>query len=227
MLESRLELSVQKDMMSEVVRLVRRATRWLLRNRPSYDQLTETITLFSKQTETLYDALPKLMVGEEAKYCEERKANLINANVPAELASKMALIRSMYSALNIIETAAEHQVNIYDVATAYFNLADRLDLVWFREQINSFEIANHWTLLARAAYKGDLDLLQRQLTLAVLRHKRKKENIHDCIQHWLENQSRFLQRWQALLADLRSSSNKDFAMLTVAMRELSELSEAK
>src|SRR3989338_2380597 len=49
-LEGKIESKIQKDLMIEVVRLVRRATRWLLRNRPSYKELTDTINLFSKQT---------------------------------------------------------------------------------------------------------------------------------------------------------------------------------
>ena len=72
-------------------------------------------------------------------------------------AIKAASAARIYHALNIIEAATVHDTNIFRVAKIYFMIVDRLDLLWFRDQINQYPIKDRWSVLAKAAYKGDLD----------------------------------------------------------------------
>lgn len=224
-LDHKIDIEVQRDMLIEIVRLIRRTTRWLLRNRSKKFDITGTISLFSGHVNNLREHLLEHITGADAEYIKEREKELVTAKVPKEIASQIAGLRAIFSALNIVEAASTHSESISDVMTVYFQLAEKLELTWFREQINNFDVSNHWTVLARAAFKGDLDWLQRALTVAVLHQKPRSRNVKLLLESWLDKQQRFITRWQRLIDDLRSSSANDYAMLTVAVRELTDLAE--
>lgn len=211
------------EMTLEAVRLTRRAVRWLLRNqRPPYD-IQALIERFAKPVTTLYQQLPNLLIGVERDNFDKRIKTLIAADVPSEIAVRVTSARYIYSALNIIQVVTEFKENIDEVAKIYFILADRLDLVWFREQINAYPVDTHWVVLARSAFKDELDEQQRALVVSVLKHKDKGMSVEESIDVWIKEHDVLLQRWQAVLTQMRSASVIDASILTVAIQELSEL----
>lgn len=216
--------TMELEMMLEVMRLVRRAVRWLLRNmRPPY-RVEETIQNFSGKVAALYQKLPDLLLGTEKENYEMKNQTLVNAKVPMEIANKIAGARYIYSALNIIQVATENNVDVDEVATIYFIMADRLELVWFREKINAYPVDNHWSALARSTFKDELDAQQRALVNSVLKHKKDSDVLKN-INIWFKDHQTLLQRWQAVVTQLRGSAVIDPSMLTVAIRELSQLAE--
>lgn len=213
------------EMMSEVAKLARRAIRWLLKNRrPPYD-ISDMIAEFSDSVAKLYQDLPQLLVGSEKENFDNSIRSLISANVPEEIAIKVASSRYIYSALNIIDIVKKHKVNIHKIAEIYFILANRLELVWFREKINSYSVDDRWSVLARSTFKDELDAQQRALTISVLRHKNKEKTIETRINLWFADHKPLIERWQNILADLRSATVIDSSMLLVALRALTDLAE--
>lgn len=213
------------EMMLEVAKLVRRAIRWLLKNRrPPYD-IGAMIAEFSDSVSKLYQQLPQLLVGTEKESFDSNIKAFVAAHIPEEIAIKVASSRYIYSALNIIDIVKEHKVDIHQVAAIYFILAERLELVWFREKINSYPVDNRWSVLARSAFKDELDAQQRALTISVLQHKDKEKNVEVRINIWFEEHKPLIERWQSILTDLRSASAIDSSMLLVALHALSDLAE--
>lgn len=220
--DSQLEM-LQLEIMVEAMRLIRRSVRWLLRNRrPPYD-IAATIDYFNTYVRDLYQHLPQLLVGVQKENFIAKQQKLIADGVSSDIATRVASGRYIYSALNIVEIAKEKNADIFEVATIYFVLADRLELVWFREQINAYPVDTHWTVLARSSFKAELDIQQREITISVLQSKVKGKDVNAIIDSWFEKHQHLLQRWQAVLTQLHSTTVIDAAMLTVAIRELSEL----
>jgi glutamate dehydrogenase len=161
-------------------------------------------------------------VKEKEKF--NRQMNyLIAEGVPKDIAQGISATRPIFSALNIIEAATITGMGVIEVAKIYFRLMERLELIWFREKINDYPIDNHWAVFARADYKGDLAYLQRVLTINVLTLPIDK--IEDKVDKWFETNKKYIKRWKAVLNDLKTTSTNEFAMLTVAMRRLSELAQ--
>ena len=225
-LDYKVDATVQHQMTDDVVRLVRRATRWFLRNRREHMDIEKTINHFCHHVLGLSRRLPKLILGDDKARLEEYRDALIAANVAPEIALKIAGTTAIYHALNIIEAASVENADVYHVAKIYFILVDRLDLLWFRDQINEFSVDSHWTVLAKAAYKGDLDLIQRELTLGVLHLDVKSKSITARINAWFNQYKPLIARWQSILGDIRSTQVKDFEIFSVAIRGLSELAQA-
>ncbi|MCH9770607.1 MAG: NAD-glutamate dehydrogenase [Gammaproteobacteria bacterium] len=225
-LDYKVEAMVQLQMMQEVVSLVRRSVRWLLRNRRHKIDIQNTINDFSDPIAGLFKRLPDLLLGDDRRKFEEYRDELVANNVPPDVALKVATAQPLYQVLNIIESSQQNNTDVYYVAKIYFILVERLKLSWFREQINNYPADNHWSVLARAAYKGDLDWIQRSLTLGVLNAEVKVDSVSAKVDAWFEQHTGLIERWQRIIADIRSTEAKEFALLSVAIRELSDLAQA-
>jgi glutamate dehydrogenase len=81
-------------------------------------------------------------------------------------------------------------------------------------------INDRWSALARSAFKSDLDWAQRELTISVLNLEVDAKTTAARVNVWLDKYARLVERWKRVLADVRASSTKDFAILSVAVREL-------
>ena len=225
-LDYRVDMSLQYQMIDEVIRLVRRATRWLLRNWREQILIPKMIAHFEPHIKGLYKRLPKLLLGSDKEDVDLRRDQLITAQVPEEIATRIASVRSMYHALNIIEVANAHAADVYQVAQTYFTLVDRLDLHWFRDKINDHPVTHRWSVLAKAAFKSDLDLIQRELTASVIGFDQGVKNMMHRVDIWLKDHDDLIARWRFMLTDLRSEEISDFSIVSVAMRELFDLVQA-
>ncbi len=214
-LDYQVAMSVQQDMIDELVRLVRGASRWLLRSGHDLSNIQKVVSHFEPHVKGVYKRLSRLLLGNDKADLEKRSADLQTAGVPVEMALDIASARSVYHALNIIEAATNRKMDVYQVAKVYFTLVDRLDLYAFRDKINSYPITHRWTVLARAAFKSDLDWIERELTSAVI--------ASGTVDAWLEQHRDLIDRWQTLLIDLRSEDITDFSIISVAIRELFDL----
>nr|WP_230206126.1 NAD-glutamate dehydrogenase [Coxiella-like endosymbiont of Amblyomma americanum] len=221
-LDYKVNSTVQYQINVDVIRLIRRATRWLLRHRRDAFNVSSTILHFQDHITAIYMRLPKLLLGADKLTMDEQKNVLISQNVPPALALRIAGITPLFHALNIVEAATTYHEEIFRVAKIYFMLVDRLDLCWFRNRINSYPVDNRWSALARSGYKGDLDWIQQELTVRVLLDTNSR-SIPGKIKEWLARHDDITQRWQAILAAMHNTDEKDFAILFVAIRELFHL----
>jgi glutamate dehydrogenase len=222
-LEHKVSADVLHNMTLDVSQLIRRATRWFLRNRHGQFNILETINHFKKPFQKLVEAMPELLTGQAKVDYQNRAASLVKSGVPRAIAQQFAVTREIFSLLNIVEAAEGHKTDITTIAALHFMLIDRLDLIWFREQINAYPITNHWAVLARAAFKADLDSLLRAITVSAIAGHTKNLDIEQQLSRWFTKNAEQVARWESMVADLRSSTTNEFSMLTVAMRELVDL----
>lgn len=225
-LDHRTSVDVQHDMLLDIVRLGRRATRWFLLNKRSRFDIEKMVNHYVKHLNILAKNLSNLIYSDELENLNRRVDYLIANDVPEDVAKRIAATRPLYSALNIIEAATNNNIDVCEVAKIYFKLMDRLELTWFREKINDYPVDNHWAVLARADYKGDLDYLQRALTVSVIKINSNTKNTDELVEQWMSENRKSISRWKSILSSLRSTNTNEFAMLTVAMRGLLELAQS-
>ena len=224
-LDYKVDASVQYAMMIDIVRLVRRATRWFLINRREKIDIQATIDLFSAPADSLYKRLPKLLNGSDQERYEQRHNDYMAAGVPAEIAYRIASTDAIYHTLNIIEVSRLNDFDYALVAKTYFAVIDRLELLWFRDLIDTYRNDTNWKILAKASYKGDLDWVQRGITLSVLKAPSKSTDLTVRINEWALHNKAALDRWESVLVRLRGTETREFAMLAVAIRELADMAQ--
>lgn len=219
--------TMQHDMFIDLIRVVRRGSRWFLRNRRSGLEVRTEIEKFSPKVEALTKILPEYLTGYSLEYWENRRMKLYDSGVPEDLAGLIAMTPGLLSVLAIIEAADVTGHPINRVAEVYFMLGETLDLNWFGNEINQLQVNDHWQGLSRESFRDDLEWQQRSLTIAVF------DNFNDAgfsaserIQLWQQRHESLIQRWMNLVAELKAGQGSKFAMYSVALRELLDLAQA-
>ncbi len=218
--------SVQYQMMTDVVRLVRRATRWILRNRRIGIDIKECIASFKDKVDELYVLLPSLLIAVESERFKQVTEELTEQGVPQVLALRVAGAGPMISSLDIIEASRTSTFTVQDVANMYFALGARLKLDWFRQELGLHPVANSWDALARAACRDDLDRQQRSITASILSQYTDIKDVQLALDAWQTQYRGLVERWMLMVADLKAMKKRDYNMFTVALRELLDLVQA-
>lgn len=146
--------------------------------------------------------------------------------MPLRLAKMVAGARSLYAALGIIEVAGDAGVPVDKVAQIYFGLGERLELDWLAQRLNRLSVDNNWQALAREAFRDDLDWQQRAAVAGAIHGRVKGCSVDDVIDKWCDENRWLLQRWKTVLSELKSAKKQEYAMYTVALRELFDLAKS-
>ncbi|ETN92584.1 NAD-specific glutamate dehydrogenase [Gammaproteobacteria bacterium MOLA455] len=222
---SDLPATVQLDLLHILIRLTRRTTRWLLRNRRHNLNCSEIVGQFTAPMHLLLQQLPELHEVEWIKLWSAEKANITELGVDDLLASRLAASDSMFICLGVVDTALYLGKPVQQVAKLYFKLGEFLSLDWFMAQIVALNPGNRWQDLARESYVDDLEGQRRRLT-ANLMGDLVGDNIQLLVEGWQQQQAPLIERWRFMIKDLRHGPTPDFAMISVALRELLDLVQA-
>ncbi|WP_198780143.1 NAD-glutamate dehydrogenase [Shewanella putrefaciens] len=214
---------VQGEMLHQLRRNMRRACRWFLRHRNRTWSIEQTVAFFKPVFEQIKANVHLYLVEEEAKGIQSEINALIRENVPQDVATVVANMSTLFSALDIAQIAQAEGKTVALVAETYFKLGARVELHWFLEQISAQPVANHWQALARAAFREELDWQQRALSSVVLRTCSESCDAESVISQWIEINQGLLERWFHMLADFKTSQSHEFAKFSVALRELNLL----
>jgi glutamate dehydrogenase len=109
------------------------------------------------------------------------------------------------------------------VAEVYFGLGEFLSLDWFMAQIVDLQPDSRWQDLARETYVDDLESQRRRLTACLCK---RESNGTSAMNKWQAEQKELIHRWKLMIKDLRKVPQSDFAMISVALRELLNLVQA-
>ncbi|MGM0985506.1 MAG: NAD-glutamate dehydrogenase [Pseudomonadota bacterium] len=224
-LDNQVPSAVQYAMMLDVMRMLRRATRWFLRNRTGMST-RDAIDFFAPRLAQLQENIGKRLRGEEHAAWEARRNELMEAGVPEALAATVAAAGSLYAALGIIQAARQTNEKPQRVAEVYYEIGDRLELPWMIQQITDLRVRDSWQAQARETFRDDIDRQQLALTTSVLGMEDGPRDATERVEQWLSLHQGMHGRWCRLLEEVRSGSHGGFPLFAVAVRELVDLAES-
>ncbi len=222
-LDARVEAQTQIRMLLDGRKLVERATRWLLRNRRPPLDVAATVSYFWERTAELFGRIPELLLDGAREDLERATEQLVEANVPPELARRVATFKTMFSALDIVDVAEATDQPVETAAEVYFTLGDRLRFYWVRSHVEALPRDNRWQALARAALRDDLYGQQAELTAEILRSTPEDLSAPERIEAWVDGNRGLVERTLQVLADINASGAFGLATLSVALREIRNL----
>ncbi len=225
-LDYKVSSEVQMNMVMAAVRLLKRSTRWFIRNHRDLSDMPKIIKQYSAGVVKMYDSVSSLVQGVGKEHIEHDAEAFIEAGVPEKMAHSTSGMSAMFAVLDIVAASNQHKLNPEHVAQVYFTIGAKLELGWFREQLIAELSESHWDVLARSALCDDIDFQQRQLAISVIQHNPAIEDINQSIELWLEEHCLLVDRWKKMLLELRSSTSIEFVMLAVAARELFDINQA-
>jgi glutamate dehydrogenase len=208
-LDTKVEQSVQNAMVIEAGRLIVRATLWFLRHRGHLADLSRTIEHFGGGAQRVARLFPDVLPAPERALFDAAAARFLKDGVPSAMATTVAGLDALFNALDIVEVADERSRDIESVARLHFALAGELDFPWLRAAIGRLSTETHWAALAKASLRDDLATMLRALTADALKNEKRNAALYE--------------RFRQVLTELRSVDAPDLAMLSVALRELRNL----
>jgi glutamate dehydrogenase len=215
---------VQTAMVIDAGRLIVRATLWFLRHRGHLADLSRSIDHFRAGAERIAALFPGLLPASERAIFDATVSRLEKDGVPPALAADVAALDALYNALDIVEVADQLKRDIQPVAQLHFALAGELDFPWLRAVIGTLPAETHWDTLAKAALRDDLAGMLRALAADALGGEPGAGDSTILITAWKKRNAVLYERFRQVLTDLRTAESPDLAMLSVALRELRNLS---
>ncbi|MCA6064434.1 NAD-glutamate dehydrogenase [Thalassolituus marinus] len=225
-LDYQIPTEVQEGMMVDLMRLVRRAARWFLRNRRANMDIAGEVSRFRPAVQEIAASLGNMLKGSELERWQNAYQQRVDAGVPEALAALTAGAGNLYAVLGIIEAAPATGRSVDEVTEAYFEMGEQLSLNWFMQQINVLNTSSHWEALARETMRDDLDWQQRALTVGILNSKQQGCDLAATIDRWQSDHQLLVNRWQSMLSELKAAETIEFPMVSVALRELLDLAQA-
>jgi glutamate dehydrogenase len=222
----RVDPQIQLQLVNDMMRRVRRAARWFLRNRRSNLNPSVEVNCFAPAMAEIAQSLPTLLQGDSLIEWQNSRDKLQEAGLPENLIVSATRPANLYSGLSVAESARIANQPLDRVAKLYFSLGNYLSLPWFSNQISDLKVDNFWQAMARETYMGDLEAQLRTLTISLIRYINDDSQIATVIEQWSTQHQLLIGRWKTMVNELQAVSGTDFAMFSVALRDLLDLAQA-
>ena len=222
-LDYRIDPASQLELMADMMRRIRRAARWFLRNRRNHLQPEAAISHFGPAVAEVMNMLPDFLQGDALAEWQERRDRLQGLELPQALVDRLAVPGHLYSGLSVVEAASHTDTSLAHVAGLFYALSDCLELYRFAGYISDLVVDSYWQAMARESYLDDLEQQLRNLTLNLCRFIDDKNTPADVVSLWSQQQGHAIERWQAIMHEIQNAGPNDYAIVSVALRELLEL----
>lgn len=212
--------ATQIALLTEIRRLLDRTSVWMLRNRRSPFDIAAMVSQFQQKVDAVVIRIPRLLQQDSRAVFKKSARQYSHAGVAKELSRRIAILDAAYPALDLVEIATELEMGVEEVTDVYFKLGFALELFWLRDRIQELPRGNYWQRKARMALRYDLYVELRTLTKELLEQAGHIRGASARVTHWLEQNTVAVNHCRNLLAEIRGSSGRDLAMLSVAMRDI-------
>lgn len=219
-LDNQVGTEVQTTLYLEFRRLLDRAVRWFLNNRPLSADMTAEIERFADPVQSLVPKMSDLLQGEERARHHGYIDELTGQGVPQELASKYAGLLDVFSLLDVIEVAADADRSYEETASVYFAVSESFGIDALLTQVSHLPRSDRWSSLARGAVRDDMYGVMRALTRAVMLGTEAEQGAMDRVEAWTTEQSEAMARVSQVMNRVSEMDDPGLAPVSVALRTL-------
>ncbi|WP_240312451.1 NAD-glutamate dehydrogenase [Janibacter anophelis] len=209
---------VQTRLYLELRRLMDRAVRWFLANRPGRLDVTDEIQRFAEPAAELAAQIPQLLRGSQAERLARKTQDLVDSGVPTGLARRTAILLDLYSVLDIVDMADQGGRTPLEVAESYYLLSETFGIDELLILVTRLPREEQWDAMARGALRDDLYATLQSLTRSVL--ERPGDDAAARFEEWSREHDEAVERVQTQLAGIRQLTSPGVAALSVALRTL-------
>ncbi|MFL0809534.1 MAG: NAD-glutamate dehydrogenase [Agarilytica sp.] len=224
-LDNKVPAEFQYEIMANMVRRVRRGTRWFLRNRRAGLMPAKEVAVFMEGVNAVQKMMGEVVKGTAREEWLQRGDKLREGGVSEEWILPLSMPANLFSGLSVVEASIMSKSSLIDVSKIFFRVFEDLGLNWFATQISNVNVETYWQALARESYIDDLEAQLRRLTVAMIRLQDERD-LEEVLKLWSEKNAYMVDRWRAMVNEVQGTQQTDYAMFSVAMRELIDLAQS-
>jgi glutamate dehydrogenase len=214
-LDYKVGAKLQLDLLTKLIAIAQRASRWMLRIRAQGSDLPTLIQRYQPAARELRANLANWLPPTAIANWEQATNTLVKAGVETALALDLTALEFIFPALDLVDMAQNANTGLEQAARAYFGIEAELRLTEWRVQINRLPTDTLWQTQARGSARDDVYSIARQITLGQLTRK-------EAVQTWRGQNDNAIERLRRLLENI-STQTADLAPVSVALRELRHL----
>ena len=163
-LDYRVTASVQAVMHDEASYLIEQATNWFLGHGSQPLDIARCIEDYGDGLRRITACLETMLADSDRQYFEGRTAGLVERGVPESLARRVAQLRLLVSACDIVRISREVPTDVLRTGPVYFGVGDHFDIDWLRREAAALPVDSRWDSQAMSAIVDDLYECQYLLT---------------------------------------------------------------
>ena len=214
-LDYKVDATLQLDLLTKLIAIAQRASRWMLRIRAQGTDLPTLIQRYQPAARELRQNLSAWLPLTAQEHWHQATGALVQAGVETALAQDLTALEFIFPALDLVDLAQSASTSLEQAARAYFGIEAELGLTEWRTQINRLPTDTLWQTQARGSARDDVYSIARQITLGQLSRGGEMES-------WRTQHGQSIGRLQHLLTTI-STQAADLAPVSVALRELRHL----
>ncbi|SIS13016.1 NAD-glutamate dehydrogenase [Williamsia sterculiae] len=208
------------EMMTYTRRLLFRASRWMLANRPQPLPIAAEITRYARRVQDLSPRVPGWLGPGSRADVATRVDAWVADGVDESLAADAGVSLHRFCLLDIIDAAEIADRDEIEVGELYFTVLDDLGVEGLLTAVSRLDRGDRWHALARLALRDDLHAVVRSLCLQIMEVGEPGESPRQQISEWQTHHASRLARVRAVLDDIAETGDYDLATLSVAARQL-------
>jgi glutamate dehydrogenase len=208
----------QLDLLSRLISIAQRASRWMLRIQALGTDLPTLIHRYQPAARDMRKNLALWLPQPALADWQHASNTLVQAGVRDTLAQDLTALDFIFPALDLVdlvELTRNADTGLEQAARAYFEVDADLSLTQWRAQIDRLPTDTLWQTQARGSARDDVYSIARQITLSQLTRGTGTPL-------WQSGHQQSIERLRRLLATV-STQTPDLAPVSVALRELRHL----
>ena len=214
--------SGQLSMMFEVSRTLRHASYWLIETYGDKLDIETAVNRLKDPMAQIYSRSSSF-ISASARARQDRAINYYTKlGVPDKLATRMSLLLLTRAALDIADLTVAHKRDPLETAKLYSAFNDSLGIFWLHLCAEDLKVSGRWQAIARSNLRDDIYRIRRELAEQLLK-RRDKGDMRAAVDRWLGQRSEPVERYKAMVEEMRLRGAVDFATLSVAAQELRDL----
>ena len=205
------------EALAELVRLGRRATRWLLRHERKNLDVALLTERYQSAIEMLRGERESLFSASVQARRQERLQRLLDLGIPEATADELAGSADLATALTVISAALSCGAEPRVLVQVYGQLGERLGVEWLIGRLALFPAVSHWQTMERDSLIDDLVMEQGRLAAIAYR------TCAGDVDAWLAVNQALVEGWQHSIEDAQHASTPDFSLYAITCRKLIDL----
>ncbi len=223
-LDNQVPASAQNKAMLEMWNLLRQMTRRLISLPGGYGiDISSKVNRFAPGIKAYSECLEDVLDDELSSQLRARRDELVGNGFPEAVAHRIASLRFMHSALDIVDEAGVRKLDVDQVALIYFRLLDRLHLKWLRAQIEGLPVEQPWHAHARGNLRDELYASHRNLARRIIEETGDED---DPVEAWFNRYDIQVARLSVMLDEMHNIGASDYPSMQVAIKGLGQLLNA-
>lgn len=220
-----------------VIKLVQRvqsiyqyAIRWVLRNGLDEHDMSKIVKNYGSLLSD-YKSFIKLYWDSKQKHkYKQTKESLLAGGLSIEASENIAITVLLNSSMNAVHAAVDCGAKLNMFMSVFFGIAKKLSLDWLIESMDNFNVDSHWAIICKISLETDFERCHRFLAESVyglaMRVDADELHVQDVVDQWLDMHKIEVGQWKNILLEMRTANLSDFAVFSVALRQLSLLTDA-